>query len=85
MHSDLPAGTKPLDRIRVKDKATGHHDNIAARRYSPEAFELLKSPAVDKSGRDVPPQHHVSKGGSSATAAPTARASTGTTNQESQA
>ena len=75
----------PTDRIRVKHKDTGHHSTIARRTFNPEAHELLKSPAVDKSGRDVPPKHHVSKGGSSATAAPTARASTGTTNQESQA
>ena len=62
---------KPTDRIRVKHKGTGHHSTIARRTFNPEAHELLKSPAVDKSGRDVPPKHHVTKGGSPAAAAPT--------------
>jgi hypothetical protein len=47
---------KPTDRIRVKHKGPGHHSTIARRTFNPEAHELLKSPAVDKSGRDVPTQ-----------------------------
>lgn len=59
---------KPTDRIRVKHKGPGHHSTIARRTFNPEAHELLKSPAVDKSGRDVPPKFHVERGGSSAAA-----------------
>jgi hypothetical protein len=76
---------KPTDRIRVKHAGTGHHSTIARRTFNPEAHALLKSPAVDKSGRDVPPKFHVSKGGSPAAAEPpTGDADAETRNEETQ-
>lgn len=53
-------------RIRVKEKDTGHHVTIAATRFLEDAHVLLKTPAVDKAGRDVPPKYHVTKGGAPA-------------------
>lgn len=64
------ADEKPTDRIRVKHEGSGHHSTIARKTFNPEAHTLLKSPAVDKSGRDVPPKYHVTKGGSPAAATP---------------
>jgi hypothetical protein len=75
---------KPTDRIRVKHKGPGHHSTIARRTFNPEAHELLKSPAVDKSGRDVPPKFHVTKGGSPAAAATPTGETPAATQQESK-
>ena len=46
------------ERLRVKDKDTGHHRTIAASALPHGNYEVLKSAAVDPvTGDDVPPKY----------------------------
>lgn len=57
------------DYVRVKDKSTGHHYTVlaAVAEAKPDAFQVLKQPAVNENGDPLPGEIPESTTGQSAT------------------
>lgn len=57
------------DYVRVKDKSTGHHFTVLAQEAdaNPDAYQVLKQPAVNENGDPLPGEIPSESTGQSAT------------------